>query len=397
MDTLTVLAATGRTLLCTIHQPSYSIFTKFHTLLLLSNGRLVYSGLVSHSAKHFEELGYPPAGDLNPAEYVVTLLSKLPMTGSQSIESLASEIEKHCPESIQIESTSFSPTLSCFSVSAITHTLSTTYILIHILLRREILKESRRFYFWCIFYLRSLFVGFAIGGVWYNISCEGFAIVERLGLFLTVYLLTSLWLTEFIPTFHLEKIIFYRERESNAVTTFTSWFIFGLLHLLLLYIAIILLTLPIYYLADLNDETQYYHYFIFSLTVYLGSITNLYLNHILVYFTPNHMIHILIFPGVSLAVQSLLSGYAVLPSTISLAIRWVIYINPCFLVMDSLFVNEFKHNSCADSFQNSFQYYEEGFSYTIPQQKVLCYLLIMICANRVIGYLTMRWVNSIRA
>lgn len=406
---MTILAATGRTLLCTIHQPSYSIFQKFDTLLLLSHGYLVYSGPVSSCCQYFEKLGYPSnldtttsgtsSSSMNPAEYVITLLTKLPETGPQSIQSLATEIEKKW-ESIDTTSstttTAPTPALVC-SPSDLFYSCKITLQLIYILLHREILKESRRLYFWLIFYFRSLLLGIAIGGVWYNISCDGLAIVERLGLFLTIYLLTSLWLTEFIPTLHYDKIIFYREKESNTITIISSWFIHGLIPSILFSIAILILTLPIYYMTDLQDNNILYHYIIFYITIYLGLITNLSINHILIYLLPNYMIHILIFPGVSLAVQSLLSGYAVLPSTIMLYIRWIIYINPCFLVMNSLFVNEFKNNKCADSFQNNYQYYEEGFSYTIPQRKVIFYLLLMICVTRVIAYMAMRWINFTRA
>ena len=403
--------------------------------MLLSKGHLVYAGPVPQCGLHFEKFGFLPIGDVNPAEYLITLLSTLPthrptssvedQTPQPSIESLAREMKKRIdfilsdpslpppPEALNPSSTSFLSSL----LAKTSQTLRTTFQIIQIILRREALKEFRRLHFWLIFYLRALILGLAIGAVWYQISCEGFALLERLGLFLTVYLLTSMWMTEFVPTFHLEKVIFYRERESNATTTFSSWMTFGLLHLPLLYIAVVILTLPVYLLADLNDGkesadegnteegeeetgddgTLLSHYLIFSTTVYLGLIANLFLCHLLVYFTPNHMIHILIHPGVSLAIQSLLSGYAVLPSTISPLLRWVIYLNPCFLVMNSLFVNEFKHNSCADSFQNNYQYYEEGYSYTIPQQKVLWYLFLMICVHKFLGYLTMTWINSTRA
>jgi hypothetical protein len=445
--------------------------------MLLSKGYLVYAGPVSSCGLHFESLGFSSIGDLthltsssnanaNPAEYLITLLSTLPthslpsanesisVTPSSpqqqqqqqqilSIESLANEMKKLTEASL---SPSLSPSLSASAssphpslsssiplflssfLSHTSHSLWTTLQFIQIILRREGLKESRRYHFWLIFYLRAVIIGFAIGAVWYQISCEGFALLERLGLFLTLYLLTAMWMTEFIPSFHLEKVIFYRERDSNATNNLSSWLTFGLIHLPLLFIAILLLTLPVYLLADLNDGssssgsgsgngeegngtgddelsenenhnhgTLFSHYLIFSMTIYLGLIANLFLNHLLVYLTPNHMIHILLFPGVSLAIQSLLSGYAVLPSTISPLLRWVIYLNPCFLVMDSLFVNEFKHNSCADSFQNNYQYYEEGYSYTIPQQKVLWYLFLMISVHKLLGYFTMRWINSTRA
>jgi hypothetical protein len=369
-------------------------------------------------------MGYSPVGELNPAEYLVNILSQLPLHGSShSIESLANEVQRkwslNISHNLNISHLSSpsppssSSTLSLFLfplLSSLLHTLSTTLSFIHIILQRDSLKESRRYYFWCLFFFRSFLLGVAIGAVWFNISCEGFALLERLGLFLTVYLLTSLWITEFIPFFHQEKIISLREYESNAMNKFSTWCTYGVLYIPLLYLAINFLSLPIYLMADLHGNTLSFtdpngtlpspfstHYQIFTLTIFLGFLANLSMNYLLLYLTPNPMIHILIFPGISLAVQSLLSGYAVLPSTITPLLRWVVYINPCFLVMDSLFVNEFKHNACADSFQNSFSYYEEGYSYTIPQQKVLWWLVVMICVLRILGFVAMNLFRHIHA
>jgi ABC-type multidrug transport system permease subunit len=267
-------------------------------------------------------------------------------------------------------------------------------------------------------------IGFAIGGVWNNIDCEGFAILERMGLFLTVYLLSSIWMTEFIPSFYTDKVIFYREREVNAITTFTQWVCNGVLYIPLFLFSIFLLTAPIYYLADLrdaNDEGEYdpdepngdplvdgdttkngsggflYHYMIFYVTVYLALITNLTFNFILIYIVPNHMMHLILFPGITLAIQALLSGYSVLPSTVDASLEWIFYTNPCFYYMDSLFVNEFKGNECADSFHNDYTFISTAYSYTIPVPRVLLYTFYMICVQKVMGFFAMKYVNHTKA
>ncbi len=48
------LAASGRTILCTIHQPSAEVFALFTSLLLLSSGDSVYFGPASKCKEHFE-------------------------------------------------------------------------------------------------------------------------------------------------------------------------------------------------------------------------------------------------------------------------------------------------------------------------------------------------------
>jgi hypothetical protein len=60
----------GRTLVCTIHQPSYKVFQLFDRLVLLSLGATVYAGPISRVEPYFAALGYEtPHGD-NPGECV---------------------------------------------------------------------------------------------------------------------------------------------------------------------------------------------------------------------------------------------------------------------------------------------------------------------------------------
>lgn len=58
----------GRTLVCTIHQPSFKIFQLFDRLVLLSLGAVTYAGPVARVEAYFHTLGYDtPHGD-NPGE-----------------------------------------------------------------------------------------------------------------------------------------------------------------------------------------------------------------------------------------------------------------------------------------------------------------------------------------
>ena len=44
VGTMSQMASAGRTLLCTIHQPSAEIFGLFHQLILIADGRIVFIG-----------------------------------------------------------------------------------------------------------------------------------------------------------------------------------------------------------------------------------------------------------------------------------------------------------------------------------------------------------------
>lgn len=68
---LKTLAREGRTVVCTIHTPSAKMFDLFDDLLLLSQGRVLYSGPAPHALAHFEQnhnLMCPPAR--NQAEFL---------------------------------------------------------------------------------------------------------------------------------------------------------------------------------------------------------------------------------------------------------------------------------------------------------------------------------------
>jgi ABC-type multidrug transport system ATPase subunit len=49
------LAEKGKTIICTIHQPSSEIFSKFDRLCLLAEGRLAFIGETLEANKFFTE------------------------------------------------------------------------------------------------------------------------------------------------------------------------------------------------------------------------------------------------------------------------------------------------------------------------------------------------------
>ncbi|KAI9914491.1 hypothetical protein PsorP6_007143 [Peronosclerospora sorghi] len=65
----------GKNVVCTIHQPSSSIYSMLTNLIILSGGELVYSGPTSAAIAHFFSMGYVCPMYTNPAEYFVHLVN----------------------------------------------------------------------------------------------------------------------------------------------------------------------------------------------------------------------------------------------------------------------------------------------------------------------------------
>ncbi len=53
VDCMKSLASQGKTIICTIHQPSSELFQKFDSLYLMAEGRLAYSGALEKAYDFF--------------------------------------------------------------------------------------------------------------------------------------------------------------------------------------------------------------------------------------------------------------------------------------------------------------------------------------------------------
>ncbi|XP_032239520.1 protein white isoform X2 [Nematostella vectensis] len=76
--TLQNLAAQGRTVVCTIHQPSSEVYAMFDSILLLAEGRVAYLGPTYNAISSFADMGYSCPPNFNPADYFVHTLAVVP-------------------------------------------------------------------------------------------------------------------------------------------------------------------------------------------------------------------------------------------------------------------------------------------------------------------------------
>ncbi|KAK2584259.1 hypothetical protein KPH14_006668 [Odynerus spinipes] len=71
-------AAKGRSVLCTIHQPSSAIFNCFHRIILVADGRIAFAGTSEQAIQFFASQGYECPQTYNPADFLVATLAIAP-------------------------------------------------------------------------------------------------------------------------------------------------------------------------------------------------------------------------------------------------------------------------------------------------------------------------------
>jgi ABC-type multidrug transport system ATPase subunit/ABC-type multidrug transport system permease subunit len=100
VTTLKALAAKGRTVILTIHQPRSEIWTLFDRVVLLSQGNSVFAADRQSCMEYFARQGYPLPAFCNPAEHVIDVAaidnrsSELEIASQTRVDNLKAEWAK---------------------------------------------------------------------------------------------------------------------------------------------------------------------------------------------------------------------------------------------------------------------------------------------------------------
>ncbi|XP_042624367.1 broad substrate specificity ATP-binding cassette transporter ABCG2-like isoform X3 [Cyprinus carpio] len=95
MELLQKLSKKGKTVIFSIHQPRYSIFSQFDHLTLMNKGEIIYAGAANKAITYFEDLGYKCEPFNNPADFFldVTNGTILPQIHNNKSEKCSSSEE----------------------------------------------------------------------------------------------------------------------------------------------------------------------------------------------------------------------------------------------------------------------------------------------------------------
>ncbi|CAI5448789.1 unnamed protein product [Caenorhabditis angaria] len=68
----------GKTIICTIHQPSSEVFEMFDKVVFLAQGKIAFHGAIDEAIHHFADSGFMVPDHTNPADYYIDILAIRP-------------------------------------------------------------------------------------------------------------------------------------------------------------------------------------------------------------------------------------------------------------------------------------------------------------------------------
>ena len=235
MESMKDLSVNGRLVISVIHQPRSAIFSMFDRLLLLSEGRTMYSGAASDAVDYFASGGFHCQQFYNPSDFFLDILSpdnRSPESDKESGERIlmlgdawAQRNANELARSISIEDLAKIVAKADVRSVGTSGDINKAYKNFTVLCWRAWVEQSRD---WLTQVFKNFFLAFfalIIGGIYSNIGYSQLSIQNRNGfLFFVIINIAFSGLIGVLNTFPKEKNIVNRERSSRAYDTI-SYFV----------------------------------------------------------------------------------------------------------------------------------------------------------------------------
>ncbi|KDP22204.1 hypothetical protein JCGZ_26035 [Jatropha curcas] len=257
MQTLKAIATSRhRTVILSIHQPSFKILSTIDKIILLSKGTVVHHGTISSLQSFLLFNGFTVPPQLNALEYAMEILDQLLESKPSTPPSLPSSSDENGVKTPHSGSKSRDVRYRSSRVHEILVLYSRFWKIIY--RTRQLLLTNT---------LEALIVGLVLGSIYINIGYSKQGIEKRFGLFAftLTFLLSST--TETLPIFINERPILLRE-TSSGIYRLSSYLVANTLVFLPYLLAVaIIYSVSVYFLVGLCSSWQAFGYFILVIWV----------------------------------------------------------------------------------------------------------------------------------
>ncbi|XP_010031724.2 ABC transporter G family member 23 [Eucalyptus grandis] len=256
-----------RTIIISIHQPSYRILGFISNYLILYRGSVVHSGSIELLEERIAKLGLQVPLQLNTLEFAMEILSPLETTYCQG----------HSPALLDKETLPYSyPMWPGVETRRVREKSNEKQAHNHYLLDfSEIVFLCSRF--WKIIYrtkqlllartMQAVVGGFGLGSVYVNMRKNEGGVTERLGLFAfsLSFLLSST--VEALPIYLQERRVLMKESSRGAYRISSYMVANTIVFLPFLFAVAFLFAVPVYWIVGLNPSIGAFAFFTFIVWV----------------------------------------------------------------------------------------------------------------------------------
>ncbi|KYQ91325.1 ABC transporter G family protein [Tieghemostelium lacteum] len=357
MNLIKKIASSGRSVICTIHQPSTSIFKKFdHLLLLKKGGETVFFGptgdMSSLLLKYFEDRGLYCDPFLNPADFILDVTDdniqiKNPVTGEytvfDSVKSFkGSDLNQHL---MQVIDAGITPHQGEKYHGKYSSSIQTQF---EVLFKRAWIAQVRRMDFNRARLGRSVLLGLVLGTLFLRLDNEQVDVTSRIAILFFTLMFGGMAGISVIPVVNTERAVFYREQASGMYRVWIYLLSFIVVDLPFLLLAAIAYVIPLYFLVGLNLGASQFFYHL--LNIYIVYINFTIAVMLLAYLLPTSEITFT-FAGVLLSLSSLFAGFLITPTSIPKPWKWFYQINFLNYPLKALLITELEglEFTCTDN------------------------------------------------
>eukprot|EP00644_Phytophthora_capsici_P011335 jgi/Phyca11/110336/e_gw1.18.139.1 len=345
MDGVRKVANTGRTIVCTIHQPSAEVFQVFDSMLLLKRGgETVFAGDLGTNAQemisYFESIDGVEKlkANYNAASWVLDVVGAgVGNNNSDKTDFVgifkSSETWEKLQSNLNLEGVS-RPSPSIPPLEYADKRAATELTQMRVLLQRF----SNLYWRTASFNLTRFGVSFALGlqgGITYlNTNYNTYAgINSGMGMVFSVMGFVGFTcFTGMVPVVAAERSVFYRERASQTYNAFWYFFASSVIEIPYAMMGVMLCMVVFYPVVGFTGVGAF---FTFYLILVLCVLFQSYLAELMVFLSPNMEVAEILGMVVNL-ITFLFSGFSPPAESIPQGVKWIYHINPLKYTMSAL-------------------------------------------------------------
>ncbi|XP_066908513.1 ATP-binding cassette sub-family G member 4 [Halyomorpha halys] len=267
-----VLAEQGRTIVCTIHQPSASLFQNFDHVYILAEGQCLYQGSANNLVPYLESVNLPCPMYHNPADYVIELACG--EYGRDKIETLVQgtlngrsirwfKDADQLPPTNHVEVSHKSPRLPG-RIRCYTSLQDTTQLnQLSVIIKRGFIKVKRDSTLTYMRIYANIITGLMLGMLYYNSGVDGSTVLDNYNLLFSVIIhhaMSTMMLT--ILTFPMEMSILIKEHFNRWYSLKSYFIMVNIVDIPVAAICCILFSIIVYFLSGQPQDMDRFWVFL---------------------------------------------------------------------------------------------------------------------------------------